>query len=119
MKTAQDPRHLNRIKLMQELFSWDFKKGRKKDIQEIVSSLETIDKTIPKSAPAWPIIQINRIDLAILRLSVFELLLKKDAPPKVVVDEAVELAKEYGGESSPGFVNGVLGKIIELKGLKT
>ncbi|TSC66051.1 MAG: N utilization substance protein B [Microgenomates group bacterium Gr01-1014_80] len=125
MKTAQDPRHQHRINLMGTLFSWDFKKTKKptpiksgpKEIQEIISNLDRIDQTITKSATAWPLNQINRIDLAILRLSVFELLLEKE-PPKVVIDEAVELAKEYGGESSPGFVNGVLGKVIELEKIK-
>mgnify|MGYP001586210211 CR=1 FL=1 len=115
MKTAKDPRHQHRIQLMQTLFSWDFKKKKKlKEIQEIISSLDSIDGVITKSAPAWPVKQINRIDLAILRLSVFELLLSNE-PPKVVIDEAVELAKEYGGDSSPGFINGVLGKVIEIK----
>ena len=67
---------------------------------------------IAKAAPAWPIEKINKIDLSILRLAAYELTLDNQAPPKVVVDEAIELAKKFGSESSPGFVNGVLGKLI-------
>lgn len=119
MKTSKDPRHKKRIHQMQELFSWDFKKERsgKSEVDQIISNLDKIDDKIVKAAPTWPITKINRIDLAILRLSLFELLLSKDAPPKVIIDEAVELAKEYGGDSSPAFVNGVLGKVIELEGI--
>ena len=73
-----------------------------------------IDNQIKKAAPAWPIDKLNRIDLAILRLSVYELLFT-DTPPKVVIDEAVEIAKEFGAESSPSFVNGVLGTILKGK----
>ena len=64
--------------------------------------------------------KINKIDLAILRLSVYELISnqKVKVPPKVVVDEAVELAKEFGSDASPGFVNGVLGKLIEIEKIK-
>ena len=120
MKTRLDPRHQKRIQLMQKLFTWNFnQKQKNSDIMKIISKLSKIDKEITKAAPERPIKQINNIDLAILRLSLYELLLKKDAPPKVVVDEAVELAKEYGGDSSPSFVNGVLGKIIELEGIQT
>ena len=67
---------------------------------------------IQKAAPAWPIDKLNRIDLAILRLAVFELT-RSDTPPKVVIDEAVELAKEFGSEASASFVNGVLGTIYK------
>lgn len=121
MKLKSDPRHLHRIKLVQQLFTWDFKKQGKleEDAKKIVSNFKKIDKKIEKAAPERPIHQINRIDLAILRLSVYELLLSKNIPPKVVVDEAVELAKEYGGDSSPAFVNGVLGKVIEIEKINT
>lgn len=79
---------------------------------KIVKALEKIDGEIGKGAPSWPINQINRIDLAILRLAVFELIIIKDVPFKVVADEAVEMAKKYGSEASPSFINGVLGNII-------
>lgn len=121
MKTAKDPRHLKRIHLMEQLFPLSFPRRRKsknKDISPILDNMEKIDEKIIASAPEWPITQINKIDLAILRLSVYELLLG-DTPPKVAIDEAVELAKEYGSEGSPGFINGVLGKLVELEGIKT
>lgn len=99
---------------MQQLFSYSTNpKGKYSDIREIIKNLPQIDKVIAKSAPQWPIEKINKIDLSILRLAIFELLLRSEVPQKVVIDEAVELAKEYGAESSASFVNGVLGKAIE------
>lgn len=113
MKTSSDPRHQKRIQQMQDLFAWDFKKEQPSpNIKEILDNLIKIDERITKSAPLWPIKQINKIDLAILRLATFEVIMKV-TPTKVVVDEAVELAKEYGSQSSPSFVNGVLGNILE------
>lgn len=105
---------------MQELFAWDFtlKKPASKEVAEILSQQKKIDRAIQKCAPQWPLRQINKIDLAILRLSIFELMNKKEVPPKVVVDEAVELGKQYGSESSSGFINGVLGKLIEEEQIK-
>ncbi len=70
-----------------------------------------IDKLIAPAAPDWPIDQIAKIDRAILRLSIYELMIKRDVPPKVAINEAVELAKAFGGENSSKFVNGVLGTI--------
>ena len=121
MKLRSDPRHLKRIKLMQNLFTWNFRPEKKpsKGIANIVSHLKKIDGLIAKSAPDRPIGEINKIDLAILRLSVFEMIIKKEAPPKVIIDEAVELGKEYGSDSSPGFINGALGKLVALKKIKT
>ncbi len=119
MKTAKDPRHLKRIKIMQELFAIGFSNKTKPEIdttKKVITHLNQIDKLITQAAPAWPIGNINKIDLAILRLATFELTKdKNNIPPKVVVDEAVEIAKEYGSESSPSFVNGVLGKLISLQ----
>jgi transcription antitermination protein NusB len=120
MKTHKDPRHLERIKVMQELFAAGFKKDQQAELektQQILSNLADIDKWIGEAAPMWPIEKINRIDLAILRLAVYELMEEKKTPPKVTVDESVELAKEYGSESSPGFINGALGKLISKHGL--
>lgn len=123
MKNSHDPRHLKRVTVVQELFAWDFSKENQPEIeqaplksklaQEILISLEAVDTEIKQSASEWPLEQINKIDLAILRLAVFELIIKKEQPLKVVVDEAVELAKTFGSEASAGFINGVLGKIIE------
>ncbi|MBI2330334.1 transcription antitermination protein NusB [Candidatus Daviesbacteria bacterium] len=117
MKRKSDPRHLKRIKIMQELFSWQFKSDKKPRplISPIVSKLSKIDKLIARSAPDRPIAGINRIDLSILRLAVFELIIEKGVPPKVVIDEAVELGKEYGSDSSAGFINGALGKLVALE----
>ena len=114
MKTEKDPRHIQRRRIVQDLFANSFKKQRllDKKSKDIIAQLGEIDINISKAAPTWPINKISRIDLAILRLAVYELLLEKSAPPKVIIDEAIELAKEFGGDSSPAFVNGVLGKII-------
>lgn len=120
MKTSKDPRHLERIKVMQELFSVGFTKEQRTEnakTQLILRKLEEIDKWITEAAPMWPVEKINRIDLAVLRLAVYELMEEKKAPPKVVVDESVELAKEYGSEASPGFINGALGKLIHKHNL--
>ncbi|MDD5147270.1 MAG: transcription antitermination factor NusB [Candidatus Daviesbacteria bacterium] len=121
MKKKSDPRHLKRMKLVQELFSWQFKDDKKPPLQirEIVSHLSKIDKLISESAPDRPIVQINKVDLAILRLAVFEMIIDKEAPPKVVIDEAVELGKEYGSDSSASFINGALGKLVEIKKIRT
>ena len=70
-----------------------------------------IEKKIAVAAPEFSIDKINKTDLAILRLAVYELLVEKKQPPKVIIDEAIELAKEYGGDSSPAFINGALGNI--------
>ena len=115
MKTPRDPRHLKRKEAIQALFSFGF--GQDKPTIElarkIIKSTKKIDQLIKESAPQWPIKKINRIDLAVLRLAVYELTMAKKEPPKVIIDEAVELAKEFGSEKSPGFVNGVLGDILK------
>ncbi|EKD87255.1 MAG: hypothetical protein ACD_36C00174G0003 [uncultured bacterium] len=71
-----------------------------------------IDEKIAGAAPEWPLPKISKIDLAILRLAVTELVEKKE-PPKVIIDEAVELAKQFGNDNSSKFVNGVLGTILK------
>lgn len=114
MKNPLDPRHTKRQKIVEDLFKIDFHKqriGEKAKI--IISQKDFIDEAIKKAAPEFPIAKINRTDLAILRLAVFELLIEKTAPQRVIIDEAIELAKEYGGEKSPGFVNGALGNLIK------
>lgn len=117
MKTANDPRHILRVKAMQELFAWHFSKNqsaKKLDnrISPIFQHLDKIDPLIQKAAPERPLKQINPIDLAVLRQAVYELVIESKTPPKVVIDEAVELGKEFGSDASPSFINGVLGKII-------
>lgn len=112
MKTPLDPRHRRRKKIVEDLFRTQFHKQGISDIaKQILTKKDIIDRTIEQFAVEFPIQKINKIDLAILRLAVFELLEKKE-PPKVIIDEAIELAKEYGGETSPSFVNGVLGNIV-------
>ena len=68
---------------------------------------------ITQTAPEWPLDKLNKTDLAILRLAVYELTITKKEPVKVIIDEAIELAKELGSESSSSFVNGVLGTIVK------
>jgi N utilization substance protein B len=131
-------RHLSRSIAMQSLYEWDFY-GRKpealtkiveKNLQEfgpgledqtfvwqliegVIKHLPQIDEIIKKAAPEWPIDQINIIDRNILRLGLYELLYgnKEEVPPKVAINEAIELAKTFGGESSGRFINGVLGTV--------
>lgn len=123
---------------MQTLFEWDF---REKDadrlpeilehtlkefgdglqekefavslINGVVANLKKIDKIITEYASDWPIDQITVVDRNILRLGIFELVFGKEVPPKVAINEAIELAKGYGGHSSGKFVNGVLGAIYK------
>ena len=82
-------------------------------VKGVTENLDTLDGIIEKCAPERPIAQIAKIDLEILRLAVFELYIARNVPPKVSIDEAVELAKEFGGENSSRFVNGVLGTVVK------
>ena len=79
-----------------------------------VKNREEIDGSIRKFAPAWPVDQIAIVDRNILRLAIFEILFDNKVPIKVVVNEAVELAKTFGSESSAKFINGVLGSVSAL-----
>jgi len=114
MKTSKDPRHKKRRDTVRSLFAESFTHQSKltNEAKQILEQSKEIDKQIKKSAPQWPLQKLNKLDLAVLRLAVFELN-KNDAPPKVIIDEAVELAKEFGSENSPSFVNGVLGTIYK------
>ena len=115
MKTATDPRHLKRRETVRYLFAYTFQKKQPLNEQaaQIIANLDKIDQKITESAPEWPLERVNKIDLAILRLAVYELLIQKTEPPKVIIDEAVELAKEFGAENSAAFINGVLGNILK------
>ncbi len=122
MKKKDDPRHIARIKTMQTLFGNDLNRKhlveKGSEASKIIDNKAKIDKLIATNAPAWPLEQIASIDLAVLRLAIWELVYKSDkAPYKAIVDEAVEIAKEYGADSSPAFINGVLGAIIKSKKL--
>lgn len=120
MKTAHDPRHQKRRETVKYLFAESFtKQPLLNDVaKDIVANLSHIDSQIEASATEWPIDKLNKIDLAILRLAIYELQ-NTDTPPKVVIDEAVELAKEFGADSSPSFINGVLGTIYKKSGEET
>ena len=132
-------RHLSRSIVLQSLYEWDFSDKKKdltkiveKNIKEfgpgledqsfvwqlttgVVQKLKQIDEIIEKAAPEWPISQINIIDRNVLRIGIYELLHanKEEVPPKVAINEAIELAKNFGGESSGKFINGVLGTIYK------
>lgn len=135
-------RHLARSIAMQTLFEWDFRgqttnslpaiikhnleefgPGLAEDefarelIDGVIKNLEEIDKIIAKYAPQWPIDQITVVDRNVLRIGIYELkFTKQTIPPKVAINEAIELAKNYGGPASGKFVNGVLGAIYnEMK----
>jgi len=130
-------RHLSRSIVLQTLYEWDFSK-QDKDVKEIfqrnlkslgeglsnkeyseelldgiLSQWDKLDKLILSGAPEWPLGQINIVDRNILRIGIFELLFadSKEVPPKVAINECVELAKTFGGDSSRRFVNGVLGTV--------
>ena len=131
--------HLARSIAMQSLFEWDFGGKDSEKLSEVVGrnkkefgpgldeeyefidnlvkgtvdNLDKIDAIIEKAAPAWPIAQITAVDRAVLRLGLYELLFgaHEEVPPKVAINEAIELAKAFGGESSGKFVNGVLGTV--------
>ncbi len=123
---------------MQTLFEWDFRHGKTGKIDELVEKnlkefapefkdngftkrlvmgvaehQEEIDEFIKTFAPEWPLDQITTVDRNILRLGVYELKIAPDIPPKVAINESIELAKTFGGESSGKFVNGVLGSIFK------
>lgn len=132
-------RHLSRSIAMQSLYEWDFyeKKGNlekitEKNIEEfgpgledksliwkiitgVVEHLKQIDSIIEKAAPEWPVSQITIVDRNVLRIGLYELLYsnKEEVPPKVAINEAIELAKSFGGESSGKFINGVLGTVYK------
>lgn len=99
---------------MQQLFSFSFSDNSSTDaITPILKKLPELDARIEKAAPEWPLTKVSKIDLAILRLAVWELVYEGTEPPKVIIDEAVELAKAYGNEHSAKFINGALGSIVE------
>lgn len=114
-----DIRHNQRIKIVQELFSNTFlPKGNTPSLNEsktkgIVENETQINDHIKKYAQKFPIEKIAKVDLAILQLAVYELVYEKKEPPKVIINEAIELAKEMGSDRSFAFINAVLGKIYD------
>lgn len=83
-----------------------------KSVDGVLRDKEMLDQMIADSAPEWPLDQISNVDKSTLELAIFEMLNYKDTPYKVIINEAVELAKQFGGESSSKFVNGVLGTVF-------
>jgi transcription antitermination protein NusB len=92
----------------------DDKKFISRLVHGVHSNSSELDATLQPIAPEWPINQIARMDRIVLRIGTYELLYEKDeVPPKVVINEAVELAKSFGGENSSKFINGVLGTVLK------
>lgn len=81
-------------------------------LKKIVDVVDDIDKVIEEASVGWKLNRMNKLDLTVLRLAVYEIQYDEDIPDKVAINEAVELAKKFGGESSPSFVNGILAKIV-------
>lgn len=116
MKKSTDPRHIRREKTIKSLFEWSFgslKHARHPIAKKVLKSQPVIDEMIKNNASEWPLEQINKVDLAILRLAIYELVIDPQEPPKVIIDEAVELGKKYGSEKSSSFINGVLGAVLK------
>ena len=84
----------------------------------VVQHRQFLDKEIRRYAPMWPVAQLHSVDRNILRIAIFEMLMLEETPPKVAINEAVELAKQFGGENLPPFVNGVLGAAMQTMPLK-
>ena len=82
-------------------------------VSGVIQNLDTLDSKIQAFAPAWPVNQLSVVDRNVLRLAIYEIVIDTGTPPRVAINEAVEMAKYLGGESSPRFVNGVLGSIME------
>lgn len=128
-------RHLARTIAMQALYEWDFTSGKhlvakaaehafhefaptfddqgfaKELVDGVLQHRDTLDALITKYAPEWPLEQITTVDRNVLRLGIYELKFSETVPSKVAINEAIELAKTFGGDSSGKFVNGVLGAI--------
>jgi N utilization substance protein B len=140
-------RHLGRIVALQTLYEQDFRlevadesfdlegvlsrnvERYKETIEDkdfidqlvrgVIKYADKIDQLLRPVAPEWPIEQIARMDRVILRIGVYELLFEKGVPPKVAINESVELAKAFGGENSSKFINGVLGTVLREHGEET
>ncbi len=128
-------RHLSRIAVVQALFAWEahaedveglleyildeFYPRVKKDgfatsnLKGVLAKLEDIKKIIGETAPEWPFDKIAPIDRVILEQGVYEIIASPDVPPVVAINEAIEIAKEFGNENSPKFINGVLSNVMK------
>ncbi len=138
MKTKSDPRHAARKLALTSIFCWLFSDSDDHNNMELSEELlneagqdieltdfiiqgvkvhkREIDEIIAQCAPDWPLDKISKVDLVILRIAIFEILFGRGkTPEKVAIDEAVELGKEFGNDTSSKFINGVLGTVVELK----
>ena len=138
-------RHLARTIILQSLYEWDFYEHKtdlpniiERNLKEfgpgidepdfvwriakgVIEHIKEIDEIIKRVAPEWPINQIAIVDRNVLRIGLYELLYadRNEVPPKVAINEAIEIAKNYGGQNSPKFINGVLGTVYrELEAKK-
>ena len=111
-EAKHDPVHALENRLMEASLSPSAEAYARKLIDGVLQNLTEIDMSISTYAPAWPISQMAMLDRNILRVAIFEILIGRDAPPKVAINEAVELGKVFGADSSPGFINGVLGSLM-------
>ncbi len=112
-----DKRHQKRMKTVQDLYSLFYSNKRLNTNDETIANIEThsqkIDAYIDEFAKEHGSDVLAKVDLAILRLAVYELLIDGKTPPKVVINEAVELAKDFGGDNSPSFINAILGGLYK------
>lgn len=115
VKSKTDKRHLRRKLLVEEFFGGAFRKLNNPSpaAKKILKHEKIIDSLMSAAAAAGKTKQINKLDRAVLTVAIWEMAVEKKTPPKVIIDEAVEFAKEFGSESSPGFVNGILGNILK------
>lgn len=128
-------RHLARTCVMQTLFSVEFRSSDAKDLLEkvleefapkltekefaydtlegVLKNEKKIHKIIQKFAPQWPVEKIARVDRAVLEIGIYEIAFTDDIPPVVAINEAIEMAKHFGDENSPKFINGVLSSVMK------
>jgi N utilization substance protein B len=135
MKSKADPRHSARKLALSTIFCWLFDEQASENaellskelfeatevdshltnylVEGVKSNLDEIDKIIVECAPEWPLDKISKVDLVILRIAVFEVIFGKETPLKVAIDESIEMAKEFGNDTSHKFINGVLGTVVD------
>ncbi|MBI4091372.1 transcription antitermination factor NusB [candidate division WWE3 bacterium] len=135
MPSTADPRHEARRVALSTIFGWSFMSSKNeyseilatealniskydKELADIIiegvkNNINVIDKIVTEAAPEWPLDKVPKVDLVALRIAIFELTIAKNTPPKVAINEAIELAKEFGNDSSGKFVNGVLGTVVK------
>lgn len=121
MKTQADPRHLRRIRLLKAIYSYQYSKTKfpplnpsdRATINRLLARIDFINQHINRLSTKFGVDKMAKIDLSILQLGIFEFLIAKTAPAKVIIDECIELAKEFGGINSSALINGILGKLLE------